>query len=140
MGNEQDAHDAAQEVFVRLFLNRAKFEGSSKYSTWLHGVAVRTCLSLRRSRSRRDRRVRITSEPPEPTGRTEDSKSKALEIDLLQILETLSEEDRAMMILKYAEGHNYEELAEMFDLTVSACKMRLSRAREKLKEQFPDQL
>jgi RNA polymerase sigma-70 factor (ECF subfamily) len=59
---------------------------------------------------------------------------------LLQILETLSEEDRAMMILKYAEGHNYEELAEMFDLTVSACKMRLSRAREKLKEQFPDQL
>ncbi|MFP6667537.1 MAG: RNA polymerase sigma factor [Pirellulales bacterium] len=140
MGNEQDAHDAAQEVFVRLFLNRAKFEGRSKYSTWLHGVAVRTCLSLRRSRSRRDRRVRITSEPPEPTGRTEDSKSKALEIDLLQILETLSEEDRAMMILKHAEGYNYEELAEMFDLTVSACKMRLSRAREKLKEQFPDQL
>jgi RNA polymerase sigma-70 factor (ECF subfamily) len=140
MGNEQDANDAAQEVFVRLFLNRAKFEGRSKYSTWLHGVAVRTCLTLRRSRSRRDRRVKITSEPPERPGKTEDSTSKSLQLDLMQILNELNEEDRAMMILKHAEGHSYEELADMFDLSVSACKMRLSRAREKLKEQFPDQL
>ncbi len=50
MGNEQDASDAAQEVFVRLFLNRAKFEGRSAFSTWLYGIGVRTCLGLRRSR------------------------------------------------------------------------------------------
>jgi DNA-directed RNA polymerase specialized sigma24 family protein len=40
--------------------------------------------------------------------------------------------------LKYAEGHSYDELAEMFELSVSACKMRISRARAKLKERFPD--
>lgn len=140
MGNEQDANDAAQEVFVRLFLNRASFAGRSKYSTWLHGVAVRTCLTLRRSRSRRLKRVAVTSDPPERPAATTQATSKALELDLMQMLDTLSEEDRAMLILKHAEGHSYEDLAEMFDLSVSACKMRVSRAREKLKERFPDQL
>jgi RNA polymerase sigma-70 factor (ECF subfamily) len=56
MGDEHDAQDAAQEVFVRLFFDRAKFAGRSRYSTWLHGVAIRTCLTLRRGRSRRRRR------------------------------------------------------------------------------------
>ena len=52
MGGQHDAEDAAQEVFVRLFFERGKFAGRSTYSTWLHGVAIRTCLMLRRSRSR----------------------------------------------------------------------------------------
>jgi RNA polymerase sigma-70 factor (ECF subfamily) len=56
------------------------------------------------------------------------------------MMEILDEEDRAMMILKYAEGYDYEELAEIFDLSVSACKMRLSRAREKLQQRFPEHL
>jgi RNA polymerase sigma-70 factor (ECF subfamily) len=50
MGSQHDAEDAAQEVFVRLFFERGKFAGRSSYSTWLHGVAIRTCLTLRRSR------------------------------------------------------------------------------------------
>ena len=49
----------------------------------------------------------------------------------------LGREDRALLILKYAESYNYEELAEIFDLSVSACKMRLSRAA-KLQQRFPD--
>ena len=57
LGNEDDAHDAAQEVFVRLFLHRGRFDGRSKYATWVHGVAVRTCLTLRRGRGRRQKRV-----------------------------------------------------------------------------------
>ena len=58
MVNETDAHDAAQEVFVRLFLHRDKFAGRAKFTTWLHGLALRTCLTLRRTRGRRPR-IRI---------------------------------------------------------------------------------
>ena len=57
----------------------------------------------------------------------------------MHMLEILDEEDRAMLILKYAESYDYEELADIFELSVSACKMRLSRAREKLQQRFPDQ-
>jgi len=69
-----------------------------------------------------------------------ESSPRLLALDLLRMLETLDEEDRAMLILKYAEGYDYEELAEIFNLSVSACKMRLSRAREKLQQRFPDQV
>ena len=43
-----------------------------------------------------------------------------------------------MLILKYAEGYDYEELAAIFELSVSACKMRVSRAREKLQQRYPE--
>lgn len=140
MGNETDTNDAAQEVFVQLFLNRGKFEGRSKYSTWVHGISVRTCLMLRRSRGRR-RKYEITDpEEHHTTGAESKQNDPEIALDLMSMLETLNENDRAMLILKHAEGYSYEELADMFSLSVSACKMRLSRAKDKLKQRFPGQL
>ncbi len=139
MGNEHDAGDAAQEVFVRLFLSRTKFEGRSKYSTWVHGVAIRTCLSMRRGRGRRQKHERTAGDETqvsEAVGRG--AQESGLSMDLMQMLDTLDEEDRALLILKYAESYSHEELAQIFDISVSACKMRISRARDKIQEQFKD--
>jgi RNA polymerase sigma-70 factor (ECF subfamily) len=139
LGDEHDAHDAAQEVFVRLFLHRTRYAGQSKYATWVHGVAVRTCLTLRRGRGRRRKHENTSSD----TTLEERSPSKrptvpGLNLDLMQMLDTLDEEDRAMVILKHAEDYSYEELAAIFELSVSACKMRVSRAREKIQKEFGD--
>lgn len=138
MGNAEDAQDAAQEVCVRLFLQRGRFQAQSKYSTWVHGVALRTCLGMRRGRGRR--RVRESRAGEEELRRQRQGTSGSAEttLDLNQMLATLDEEDRALLILKFAEGHNYDELAEMSGLSPSACKMRISRAREKLKQRFPE--
>jgi len=139
LGNPHDASDAAQEVFVRLFLNRAKFEQRSKYSTWVHGVTVRTCLTIRRSRSRRQKRETVVPQESVPEDARKQREGKPeLSLELMQMLDTLDESDRALLVMKYAEGHNYDELAGIFDLSVSACKMRISRARDKLKERFPE--
>ncbi len=135
MGSEHDAEDAAQEVFVRLFFERTAFAGRSSYSTWLHGVAIRTCLTLRRSRSRRRRR----EEPGEPE-RIETQASRQPEAaaavdashDLTKLLAGLDEEDRALVLMKFAEAHDYDQLAEMFDSTAGALRMRVSRIRERL--------
>jgi RNA polymerase sigma factor (sigma-70 family) len=59
-----------------------------------------------------------------------------LSLDMQQMLEILDEEDRAMVILKYAESYSYEELSEIFGHSISACKMRISRARKKLQDRF----
>jgi len=137
MGTEHDAEDAAQEVFVRLFFERGKFAGRSRYSTWLHGVAIRTCLMLRRSRSRRRRRespesgevgLAETHADPQP------SPTAAVDAahDAQKLLEHLDEEDRALVLMRFAENHDYEELAEMFGSTSGALRMRISRIREKL--------
>ena len=137
LGNEQDAADAAQEVFLRLFLHRTRFEGRSKYSTWVHAVAVKTCLALRRSRGRRQRHEAVVAdegwEARQPARATA---PEGTSLDLMAMLDTLSEEDRALMLLKYAEAYEYDDLAEIFEISPSACKMRVSRAREKLQARF----
>lgn len=138
LGNEHDAQDAAQEVFVRLFLHRGKFEGRSKYSTWVHGIAVRTCLTIRRGRGRRQRREHAAEEQVLEAQHAGPLPQPGLGLDLAQMLDTLDEEDRALVILKYAEDYSYEELADIFELSVSACKMRVSRAREKIQGRFGD--
>jgi RNA polymerase sigma-70 factor, ECF subfamily len=139
LNNEQDAADAAQEVFLRLFLHRARFEGRSKYATWVHAVAVKTCLGLRRSRGRRQRHENVVAdegwESRQPARQTA---PEGRSLDLLAMLETLSEEDRALLLLKYAEGYEHEELAAIFEISPSACKMRISRARDKLQSKFPE--
>jgi RNA polymerase sigma-70 factor (ECF subfamily) len=135
MGSEHDAEDAAQEVFVRLFFDRGKFSGRSRYSTWLHGVAIRTCLLLRRTRSRRRRRedageagwIEVEADAkPQGTAAVDASH------DIRALLEGLDEEDRALVLMRFAENHDYDELAEMFGTTAGACRMRISRIREKL--------
>jgi RNA polymerase sigma factor (sigma-70 family) len=138
LSNEQDANDAAQEVFLQLFLHRGAFAGRSKYATWVHAVAVRTCLTIRRGRGRRRRHEDVHPqaqwESAQPAG---EAAAPGLALDLLNMLEILDEEDRALILMKYAEGYDYAELAEIFELSVSACKMRISRARDKLQERFP---
>ncbi len=139
LDNEQDAADAAQEVFLSLFLHRSRFAGRSKYATWVHAVAVKTCLAMRRSRGRRRKHENTASETgweARQPGRA--SAPQGLDLDLLMMMETLDEEERALLLLKYAEAYEYEELAAIFEISVSACKMRISRAREKLQSRFPD--
>ena len=136
MGNETDAADAAQEVFVRLFLNRKKFEARSKYSTWVHGIAIRTCLTLRRSRGRRQKHE-IADQEILSHNHPASVANQSLTMDLMTMLEILSEKDRAMLILKYAESYSYEELAELFNLSVSGCKMWISRARKQMQQAYP---
>ena len=139
MGNEEDASDAAQEVFVGLFQGRGTFAGKSKFATWLHAIAVRTCLKLRRARGRRRKHETEMAERNRYESYETRSASSGTALDVAQMLETLDEEDRAMLLLKYAEEYSYEELADVFNLSVSACKMRVSRARDELQRRFPRQ-
>ena len=89
---------------------------------------------LRRGHGRR--RNRELAAGRESTQQAEGDAESSL--DLMQMLDTLDDEDRALLILKYAQGHSYDELAEMFELSVSACKMWISRARDRLRQRFPE--
>ena len=115
-----------------------KLGGEPKYATWVHAIAVKTCLAMRRSRGRRQRHENVASEAQwEARQPARPSVPQGLSMDLLKMLETLDDEDRALLLLKYGEAYEYEELAAIFEISVSACKMRISRAREKLQARFP---
>lgn len=144
MGNTEDASDAAQEVLVRMFLQRERFEERSRYSTWVHGIAIRICLSMRRGRGRRQQRVDVVpnldlnTQPLSAHADSQTTRAPVAEgrIDLDQMLQHLGDEDRALLVMKYAEDHTHAELSEIFGMSQSACKMRITRAISRLREKF----
>ncbi|HEX5106378.1 MAG TPA: sigma-70 family RNA polymerase sigma factor, partial [Pirellulaceae bacterium] len=148
VGNREQAEDLAQEVFLRVFRARERYEPGAKFSTWLFTIANNVASNALRSRSRR-REVGV----PEGNG----SDSSALQLDQLakaasgfmptraldkaeqaemvrHAVSALSERQRMALLLAKFEGMSYQDIAQSMDLSVQAIKSLLSRARVNLKE------
>ncbi|MDQ5811780.1 MAG: sigma-70 family RNA polymerase sigma factor, partial [Actinomycetota bacterium] len=89
MLGSDDAQDASQEVWVRVWRNMKTFRGESAFSTWLHRIAVNTCLSMRQRESRRQDHE-VGSETPylsEPSGGEADPEAAALSAERREEIE-----------------------------------------------------
>ena len=148
VNSREQAEDLAQEVFLRVFRARERYEPGAKFSTWLFTIANNVASNALRSRSRR-REVRV------PEGNGADSAPLALDqlakaasgfmptraLDkaeqaevVRQAVGALSERQRLALLLAKFEGMSYQDIAITMDLTVPAIKSLLSRARVNLKE------
>jgi RNA polymerase sigma-70 factor (ECF subfamily) len=148
VGNREQAEDLAQDVFVRVFKARERYEPEAKFSTWLFTIANNVASNALRSRSRR-REVGV------PEGNGADSTPLALDqlakaasgfmparaLDKAEQAEmvrsavaALSERQRMALLLAKFEGMSYQDIAQTMGLSVQAIKSLLSRARVNLKE------
>lgn len=136
--NPHDAEDAAQETFVKAFKNIRNYTPDAPFYTWLSRIAVNTCHDLQRKHSllslffSDNGQEQIDSQPahipdPEQAYQTQQS-MQALQAGLKQ----LSVKLRTVLVLKELEGHSYEEIADILDISVGTVKSRISRAREEL--------
>lgn len=148
-GNSQDAEDVVQETFIKAFNNVESFEGRSKVSTWLYRIATNEALML--LRRRKDGITHIdegveTDEGeimpiqivdwcclPEKEIMTEETRQVLQEAAL-----QLSSANRAAFLLRDVEGLSTQEAAEALDISESALKVRLMRARMQLREALSD--
>jgi RNA polymerase sigma-70 factor, ECF subfamily len=134
MGAE-DAEDACQEVWVRVWLNIARFRGDSAFTTWLYRVATNTCLGLRRARTRREARRRDGEESflPEPSGGDTDPVASVLRAErrgeMVVALGNVRSEHRTALVLRHAEGFSYAEIAELLGVPNGTAKGWTSRGR-----------
>ena len=146
--DRSQAEDLAQEVFLRVYRARKRYTPSSRFSTWLFTIANNVASNARRSRFRR-REVQVTgrgtssySASPlaqmieaasglHPTRRL-DRTERAELVHLA--METLSERQRMALLLSKFEGMSYAEIAEVMELSTSAIKSLLSRARGNLRD------
>lgn len=146
-GNETDAFDMAQEVFIKLYRNLSKFDGRSKLSTWIYRVASNTCLDELKKRKRiRDNTKSLNEEfeTADDNVVLEIKDTKPLpeeEIENSEIKETLnsailklSDQHKEVIILRDIEGFSYEEIADITKNSVGTVKSRLSRARAALRK------
>lgn len=147
LGNQESAEDLAQEVFLRVYRNRAKYEARAKFSTWLFHIANNLASNWRRDGARRREAPLVGSESGPLGVRPEEQllaeKSALMPARVLDrtetqrlvraALESLSERQKMAVLLHKFEQMSYADIAAAMDLTPQAVKSLLSRARENLR-------
>lgn len=130
-GVPQDAEDAVQEVFLRLYMEKKPFESGGHLHRWLIRVSINVCKDALKSPWRK-RRVPMEAIPDQPVF------DRPEERELYQAVMSLPEKYRTVLDLFYYEELSTKEIAALLGLRQSAVTTRLSRAREQLKEQLKE--
>ena len=130
----QEAQDASQEVWVKVWANMKSFRGDSAFSTWLYRVAVNTCLSFRRKESRRRTRevdeelahLSISSGDGDPEEAALDAERRE---EIQVALGNVRAEHRAAMVMRHMEGLSCAEISEVLGVPNGTVKGWASRGR-----------
>jgi RNA polymerase sigma-70 factor (ECF subfamily) len=130
--SDPDVEDVVQQVFLAALDGAVAFDGRSKVSTWIVGIATRRGLDAARSRWRRGRWAKIT----ERVGLGRPAPAPDVQHDALALAERalaeLSPEQRTVFVLHAVEGYTFQEIAEMTGTGISTLHARLSAARRRL--------
>jgi len=135
-GNTDDADDFVQEIFVRLTHKLKGFKGEAKFTTWLHTVTVNYCIDQLRKRQQQQAQWRtymLDSQYADDHGTTTDeSHFRVFE----RVLREIPPHQRDLLLAKYEAGTQIKDLACQKDLTSSAVKMRIKRARDRARHLY----
>lgn len=147
MGNEADAEDVLQETFLSAFKSIDRFEARSSLSTWLYRIASNA--ALMRLRRKEPEQVSVDEPVERDDGELiprqlfdfcclpeEDLLREEARAEMQKAVDELPPSLRSVFILRDIEGLSTEETAEALDLSISAVKSRLMRARLKLRERL----
>ncbi len=134
MGNGDDAEDLTQEVFFKVYRNLASFEGRSTFKTWLYRIAINTAQNELRARARRPQESETELETaaefiPMPETVEETVLEKGKSERLAAAFASLRPEDVQILHYKDIEQKQYDEIAALLGIGLSATKMRVQRAR-----------
>lgn len=126
------AEDATQEIFVKVLLSLSKFNGKSKFSTWLYSITYNFCIDI----IRKGKKDIITPLDDNTYLDIEDNidDSEILETNvfrLKEILEKMNIDDKSILMMKYQDDLSIKEICDLMDKTESAIKMKILRAKER---------
>ena len=136
LGNSRDAEDAAQESFIRAYRYLKRYDPNRPFGTWLMSIASHYCID--RMRKRRLNTVSTEVLPPEvvPDRNAPNPervfRDEEKDLAIQRLLDDLKPTDRAAIILRYWHEYSEVEISEALDLSISAVKSRLYRARQSL--------
>lgn len=144
LGNRKDTEDITQEVFLKMWMNAAKWDpAKSKLTTWLHRIAHNLCIDHLRKHSRTE----LQDEIGESTLTSQEIETEHDNIELQQRSEALNsaiselpENQRQALMLCHYAGFSNLEAADIMNISVKALESNISRARKNLKaklEQLP---
>ena len=143
-GSEEEARDATQEVFLRVWRGLPGFRGEAKLSTWVFQIAW-NYLRLHRRRAGRqpllvvvsDEEAAVVERAPDPAPDPERNATAADLLDRVEgTIDRLPEQFRVILWLRDGEGRSYEEVAEVLGIPIGTVRSRLARARQALRREL----
>ncbi|MEX0726147.1 MAG: sigma-70 family RNA polymerase sigma factor [Planctomycetaceae bacterium] len=152
--DQEAAEDLAQEVFLRIYRNRERYKPKARFVTWIFRIANNLASNARRNKGRRKE---VSLSQPKPGSETSGTYSRILadksalmpvrladrqEVRLLvqNALDALNDRQRLAVLLHKFENMSYADIGETMDLSTSAVKSLLSRAREVLRTELEHHL
>lgn len=139
--SREDAEEIAQDVFVKAYKYLADFKGNSKFSTWLYTIANNTAISFLRKR-----KLNVASLDNEKVFETADmnvghnqvimAEQKSKVNMVTKAINMLNPDDAAIINLFYKGEQTLEEIAMILGIEINTAKVRLHRARTRLKEKM----
>lgn len=142
LSDRVEAEDAAQEAFLRAYMNLARYDPDRSFKTWLLTIASNHCIDrLRRRRMKLMSlddplpSLTLSSDEPEP----EQASITREQSEAIQgLLDKIPADYRAAIVLRYWYDYSYNEIADMLETTESAIKSRLFRARQMIADLIDD--
>ncbi|MBP7314234.1 MAG: RNA polymerase sigma factor, partial [Chitinophagaceae bacterium] len=137
----EDAEEVAQDVFIKAYKYLADFRGAAKFTTWLYTIVNNTCISFLRKK-----KLDIHSLDNEKVFEVADSQDSGMRANLVEqksrismvneAIGLLNPADAEIITLFYKAEQSLEETAQVLGIEVNAAKVRLHRARTRLKEKM----
>jgi RNA polymerase sigma-70 factor (ECF subfamily) len=139
LGSTDDAEDAAQEVFLRVFKYIHRFDVDKPIEPWLMQMTVNVCRNIGRNRLRRwntfpaiaDDDIAVAHDSSDPHSGFSDQQERQM---LWKALDTLPEKERLAVILRDIDGMKTSEVAEILGSSETTVRSQVSRARVRMKE------
>ena len=139
----EDAEELLQDVFVRVYKYLYTYNHSMSFSTWLYRIALNTFKDYHK-RNKRKPATFCYDEAVDTYGDSKNHPEVAYETkekfkEIVKIINSLKEEQRIAIILKYIQDFSYKEIGEILSITPENAKMRVSRARKTIGLSFRDE-
>jgi RNA polymerase sigma-70 factor (ECF subfamily) len=139
--NREDAEEVSQDIFVKAYRSLADFKGTAKFSTWLYTIVNTTCITFLRKK-----RLDVKSLDDERTFEVADNQDSGFRANQVeqksrlnmvnQAIALLSPDDAEIITLFYKNEQSLEEIGQILGVEVNTAKVRLHRARTRLKEKM----
>jgi len=139
--SREDAEEIAQDVFIKAYKYLADFRGTAKFSTWLYTIVNNTCISFLRKKKHEIHSLdndkvfeAVESRDSGMQANQVEQKSKIKMVN--EAISMLGHDDAAVITLFYQAEQTLDEIARVLGLEVNTVKVRLHRARTRLKEKM----
>jgi len=139
--NREDAEELSQDIFVKAYKALRDFKGNSKFSTWLYMIVNNTCITFLRKK-----KLQVHSLDQDGVFEVADSVDSGLRANMVetksrvsmvnQAINLLSPDDAEVITLFYKSEQSLEEIAQILGIEQNTAKVRLHRARTRLKEKM----